>query len=164
MDKFWTPWRGEYVISDKSNSTECVLCSFINQDLCKENLVLYKGKHAYVVMNKYPYNNGHIMVVPNKHVDSFEKLTAEEYDYLCKLLKESIKVVNKTYNPQGCNIGMNMGRAAGAGIDQHLHFHIVPRWNGDTNFMPVLAEIKIISEHLFTTYDILVNNFKGINL
>jgi ATP adenylyltransferase len=162
MDRFWTPWRGEYLISDPSAQSKCVLCEMAVSAPDKNNLVLFHSEHSFAVMNKYPYNNGHIMVVPKKHVDSFTLLSEAEYTDLHSLLKKAVSVIYKTYNPQGCNIGMNMGRAAGAGIDKHLHFHIVPRWNGDTNFMPVLSEIKIISEHLFTSYDLLIKNFKEL--
>lgn len=127
----------------------------------KKDLLLYFTEHSFVVMNKYPYNNGHIMVVPKKHTDSPEKLSEQEYTDLSKVLKLSLSVIKAVYNPQGCNIGMNLGKVAGAGVDEHIHYHIVPRWNGDTNFMPVFTEVKVIPEHIETSYDRILEGFKG---
>jgi ATP adenylyltransferase len=111
-------------------------------------------------MNKYPYNNGHIMVVPKKHTGDPCKLSKEQYADLSELLRKALSVVGEVYKPQGFNLGMNLGKAAGAGIDAHIHYHIVPRWNGDTNFMPVVGEVKIISEHILESYSRIVEVFK----
>jgi ATP adenylyltransferase len=160
LKKIWAPWRGEYLKKDKKNY--CVFCYLSQSKLSKENLVLYKTKHSYVVMNKFPYNNGHILVIPNSHIDSFDNLNEKEYLDLSYLLKQSIAIVKDTINPQAINIGMNLGKEAGAGIYDHLHYHVVPRWDGDTNFMPIIAETKLISEHLNTTYDKLYLGFKNL--
>jgi len=165
MERIWAPWRGEYIKNPSSfDSSKCIFCEFIKAPTGKdkEHLVLYRNEFGFVMMNKYPYNNGHIMVIPNKHVDSFEVLSEKEYSGLSALLKLAVKVLTHVYNPQGINVGMNMGKAAGAGVDSHIHYHIVPRWNGDTNFMPILADTKIISEHLQETYDRLMNGFKEV--
>lgn len=163
MNRMWAPWRGEYITNPLSmHPDKCIFCELSSLEPSKENLVVYNGKEGFVVMNKYPYNNGHIMVIPKKHADSFDKLSDQEYNSLSKLLKLSVKVIHHVYKPQGCNIGMNIGRASGAGVDSHIHYHIVPRWNGDTNFMPLLSEVKIISEHILTTYDKLIKGFSEV--
>ncbi len=161
MDRVWAPWRGEYIKQISDDST-CIFCDFLKSKSDKENLVLYKNEFGLVMMNKYPYNNGHIMVTPARHTNKFEALTEKEYQGFSELLRLSVKVLERVYAPQGINIGMNLGRAAGAGIDSHIHYHLVPRWNGDTNFMPILAETKIISEHLAETYDRLSKGFKEV--
>ncbi|MFH1223419.1 MAG: HIT domain-containing protein [Pseudomonadota bacterium] len=160
MEKIWAPWRGEYIQNSlKQNPDECLFCELLKQKPSKENLVIHNSKDGLVVLNKYPYNSGHIMVVPKKHADSFDKLNDEEYKSLSNLLKLSVKVIYNVYEPQGCNVGMNLGRAAGAGIASHIHYHVVPRWNGDMNFMPVISEVKIISEHLLTAYEKIAKGF-----
>lgn len=163
MDKMWAPWRGEYISKPLDSSLEnCIFCEFSKLEPRRENLVLYKDVYGFVLMNKYPYNNGHIMVIPNAHVACFEDLNEQEYLGFSKLLKLSIKVIKDVYGPHGVNVGMNMGRVAGAGVDTHLHYHIVPRWNGDTNFMPIISETKVISEHIFTSYDKIYQGFKEV--
>lgn len=162
MKRIWAPWRGEYIKKDKKINNNCVFCLLSLSDISSSSLVLYKSKSSFVIMNKYPYNNGHIMVIPNMHTDCFTKLSQEEYIDLSVLLKEAINVIKKTLNPQAVNIGMNLGKEAGAGIFEHIHYHIVPRWNGDTNFMPIIAETKIISEHLNNTYDKILDGFKKL--
>ena len=152
MDKLWAPWRMEYIKnSDKEDG--CIFCNRLNADEDKQNLILYRGKSCFIIMNKYPYNNGHLMIVPNRHVGNFLELTDKEHLELDHLLKLSIKALQIAMQPQGFNVGMNLGRVAGAGIDDHLHYHIVPRWNGDTNFMPVIGENKVISESLAQSYE-----------
>ena len=150
----------EYITKEIKKDGECLFCKLAKAKPSKKNLLVYTSKHSLVVMNKYPYNNGHIMVVPKKHTKDFEGLNKEEILDLNLLLKFAIKILSKVYNPQGFNVGMNMGRAAGAGIDTHIHYHIVPRWNGDTNFMPVVGEVKVISEHIMDSYDRIYKAFK----
>ncbi len=125
----------------------------------KKNLVLYRGVTAYVIMNRYPYANGHLMVIPYRHTDDFLTLTEEEHTELGLLLAKAQYALTKAFHPQGFNIGMNMGTAGGAGIKEHLHYHIVPRWNGDHNFMPVCADLKVMLESLPKTYDRLKKYF-----
>lgn len=162
MKKIWAPWRGVYLKGEKKIDGNCVFCELADSKISKESLVLYKSKYSFVLMNKFPYNNGHIMVIPTKHTDTLEDFTETEYTDLAFLLKSSVRIVKEIYNPNACNIGMNLGKEAGAGIFEHLHYHIVPRWNGDTNFMPLFAEVKIISEHLEYTYNKLIEGFNKL--
>ncbi len=147
----WAPWRMEYILGEKESG--CIFCTRINQDSDKENLILLRGGNNFVIMNKYPYNNGHLMVVPNRHTSEFDSLSDPEKLEMMNLVSKSMNVLKKTVNPDGFNVGMNIGKIAGAGIDDHLHFHIVPRWAADTNFMPVVAQTKIISEDLGETWE-----------
>lgn len=160
MKQLWAPWRSEYISSKKSG--ECVFCA-APRKAAKDGLVLFNGSISLVMLNKYPYNSGHLMLAPVRHVAKIEELTPEESIDLFRLLRHSTTVLTKTYNPGGFNIGMNIGSAAGAGIADHLHMHIVPRWNGDTNFMPLLADTKVVSEHLLTTLEHLMPLFEKLD-
>ena len=162
-DRIWAPWRGEYIIEANKPRGSCFLCDLARAKLSQENLLVHSTEHSYVVLNKFPYNNGHIMIVPKKHAENFNGLTEVEYRDLCDLLKLSLNVLNKVYNPQGCNVGINLGKVAGAGIDDHIHYHIVPRWNGDTNFMQIFTVVKVISEHIATTYDKIFKGFTEVS-
>ena len=156
MKKIWAPWRLEYIkIAEKINEEGCIFCDFPaeNPKRDRKNLILSRGKTAFIIMNKYPYNNAHLMVVPYQHTDTMEKLAAEERLELMNLLQKSINALKLLCSPHGFNLGMNLGRCAGAGIDEHLHFHIVPRWNGDTNYMPVVGQTKVISAGLQETWE-----------
>jgi len=146
----WAPWRMEYILGEKESG--CIFCTRINQDSDRENLILLRGKHNFVIMNKYPYNNGHLMVLPNRHTSEFDSWSDPEKLEMMNLVSKSMDVLKKTVNPDGFNVGLNIGKIAGAGIDDHLHFHIVPRWAADTNFMPVVGQTKIISEDLGETW------------
>ncbi|MCC6045343.1 MAG: HIT domain-containing protein [Ignisphaera sp.] len=145
----WAPWRESYITQHHNN--ECIFCTAPNQDE-KIRLVIYKSKHSIAMLNKYPYNSGHVMVAPIRHVPSIEMLSEEELNDLMKTLIKVIKALRLCYNPHGINVGANIGRAAGAGIEGHLHIHVVPRWNGDTNFMPVIAGVKVIPEDIYVTW------------
>ncbi|RMF61643.1 MAG: HIT domain-containing protein [Calditrichaeota bacterium] len=147
----WAPWRMEYILSEKEK--ECIFCSKTREDDDRTNLILFRGEHNFVIMNKYPYNNGHLMVVPYRHISEFEELTEAEFSEMTRLIAKSINALKAALQPEGFNIGMNVGKIAGAGIDDHLHFHIVPRWAADTNFMPVVGHTKVISEGLWETWD-----------
>ena len=160
--KLWAPWRMEYITKAIKEDKEYLFCRVLKQKASKDNLVVYTSKHSMVMMNRYPYNNGHLMVIPKKHTKNLDGLSKEQSNDLHETLRLAVKVVYHAYDPQGCNIGMNMGRAAGAGIDAHIHYHIVPRWNGDTNFMPIIGELKVISEHLLNTYDRIKRAFKEV--
>lgn len=153
----WAPWRMEYILGEKESG--CIFCTRINQDSDKENLILLRGENNFVIMNKYPYNNGHLMVVPNRHTSEFDSLSDPEKLEMMNLVSKSMNVLKKTVNPDGFNVGLNIGKIAGAGIDDHLHFHIVPRWAADTNFMPVVGQTKIISEDLGETWERLKEGF-----
>jgi len=131
-----------------------VLCRI--QEMSDEDaLILYRGRTAYIVMNLYPYNTGHVMITPKRHVASLEDLTIEEKLELIILTQAAVQAIREVLNPHGFNIGVNLGRVAGAGIEQHIHVHVVPRWNGDTNFMPVIAETKVIPQDIRETYRLL---------
>ncbi|WP_456368243.1 HIT family protein [Thermococcus sp.] len=151
MKVLWAPWRIEYIRSPKHDG--CIFCDFPKENRDRERLILHRGKHAFVIMNNYPYNPGHVMVAPYRHVGKWEDLTDEELLEIMKLTQLMIRAIKKAMNPDGFNLGVNLGRVAGAGIDDHVHLHIVPRWNGDTNFMPVIADTKVIPESLQEAYD-----------
>ncbi len=153
----WAPWRMEYILGEKEKG--CIFCTRIKQTTDRENLILARGEFCFVIMNRYPYNNGHLMVVPLRHVDDLTRLDAHESQDLMRWLQISIRALGRALQPQGYNVGVNLGKVAGAGVDDHLHFHIVPRWDADTNFMPVISDTKIVSEGLFATFDKLKKAF-----
>lgn len=150
MEILWAPWRMQYILS--GGNKDCVFCRCSNTSDNKADLVLYRSKYCFVVMNRFPYNNGHLMVVPYRHVGEFEELTEEELSDIAITIKKSLSVLKKALSPHGFNIGANLGKVAGAGITDHLHFHIVPRWDGDTNYMAVISSTKIMPEMLESTY------------
>jgi ATP adenylyltransferase len=150
MENMWAPWRMEYV-STGTITEGCVFCN-VQKEEDKKNHIVYRGKYCYVILNKFPYNNGHIMVVPQRHTNDLLDLSDEEQAECNMLINKSILALRKVFNPHAINIGLNMGKAAGAGIEEHIHYHILPRWDGDTNFMPVIAGVKVISESLEATY------------
>ena len=152
-DRLWAPWRMKYIEeASRGEELECFLCENPKVKDCADNLILCRGRRCFVIMNLYPYNNGHLMVAPFRHVSEFLDLTPEETAEVGVLTKLCIRALNETMHPHGFNIGMNLGRVAGAGLEDHLHVHIVPRWDGDTNFMPIIAETKVISESLQESY------------
>jgi ATP adenylyltransferase len=153
-----------YILSGEERSDECIFCKYPLEGPGKyrDNLVLCVGEHAFAMMNKYPYNNGHVMVIPRAHVADPSQLTVEQHAATCELLRRATDAIRAALSAQGFNIGMNLGRVAGAGIDQHCHWHIVPRWNGDTNFMPVVGAVKVLSEHVLGTYERLLPHFTGL--
>lgn len=150
MKQLWTPWRIEYILGPKQDS--CVFCLPENRDEDEERLVLYRGKHAFVIMNKFPYSNGHIMVCPYRHVMALAQLEKDETHEIMDLMQRCTLVLQEHFHCEGINIGLNQGQAAGAGIREHLHFHLVPRWNGDSSFMAVMDEVRTIPEHLRSSY------------
>lgn len=155
----WAPWRMEYILGSKEPG--CIFCYKPQQSQDRENLIVHRGAACFVIMNKYPYNSGHLMVVPYRHEAQLENLTETENQEMMALLQEAAKALKKVMAPQGFNIGMNVGKTAGAGIEAHLHFHIVPRWDGDTNFMPVVGHTKVVSEGLWETWEKLRGAFKA---
>lgn len=159
MKQMWAPWRSEYITSDKAN--ECIFCTATSKGP-KDGLVIFNGALSLVMLNKYPYNNGHLMISPVRHVSKLEELTPEESIDLFRLLRHSSATLTDVFKPEGFNIGMNVGKAAGAGVDGHIHIHVVPRWDGDTNFMPILSDVKVVSEHIEKTYTKLKPYFKQI--
>jgi ATP adenylyltransferase len=150
LDKLWAPWRINYVT--KKQKRGCILCSAYKQDSDKKNFVVLRSRYCFVILNTFPYNNGHLMIVSNRHVSSLAQLSDSEILDINKTLIKMIEVLETVLMPQGFNAGINLGKVSGAGIDRHLHIHLVPRWLGDTNFMPVLANTKIIAQSLEELY------------
>ena len=151
MKTLWAPWRMGYILSDKKQD-DCILCPGNDRSKDEERLIQYVGSLTMVIMNKYPYNNGHLLVSPIRHVPGLDQLSDEESLDLLQMVRKSIDVLKKVMNPEGFNVGLNLGIVAGAGLEDHMHFHIVPRWNGDTNCMTVLGEVRVIPEHIKETY------------
>lgn len=155
MKRLFSPWRSQYIASfsdTRKQKKGCVLCDAYKAKKDDDNLIVTRGRYCFVIMNLFPYNSGHLMVVPFRHVPTLERLSESESREVMALLKRMSGALRKIMKPDGFNIGSNIGRSAGAGIDEHVHFHIVPRWNGDTNFMPILSDTKMISEDLKATY------------
>jgi ATP adenylyltransferase len=160
MDKLWAPWRVKYISKIGKKLKGCVFCRIFKQKKDKKNYVIVRQRSCYAVLNIYPYNNGHLLIVPNKHVDDLSKLSKDERNDLLDLLDDVKKLLDKEMKPGGYNVGINLGRAAGAGFPGHLHIHLVPRWPGDVNFMPVTANTKVISQSLHTLHQKLTNAYK----
>ena len=158
MKQLWAPWRMEYVKSEKSD--ECIFCSLPKANDDTKNYILHRGQSAFIIMNIFPYNSAHIMVSPFRHIGCLTEQDADESKEMNQLTHKCIEILRAVINPEGFNVGYNIGKAAGAGYDEHIHCHIVPRWTGDTNFMPVLGETKVHPEHLKTTYKKLLPHFK----
>ena len=150
MDKLWAPWRIEYI---RNPGKGCFLCAGLRGKDDKKVLIVERQDKAFTIMNRFPYNNGHLMVAPTRHVGQLERLNDEEILEINHLIRRVIKALDFAMKPQGYNIGVNQGRVAGAGVVDHIHFHLVPRWQGDTNFMPLVSETKVISEALLKTYE-----------
>ena len=149
MERLWSPWRLDYVTSASGGSNACIFCN--TDEPGRDQLILVRGRVSYVVLNLYPYNNGHLMVVPNRHVATLEATEPEERDELMRFTRHAEIALTEAYQPQGLNVGINLGRPAGAGVVDHLHVHVVPRWNGDTNFMTVVGEVRVLPEDLGAT-------------
>ena len=163
MEKLWSPWRSLYIDSFKIKDKKCVFCAMAEDDVENEaSLLVHKGKLTFTVLNLYPYNNGHLMIVPYRHTSDFGSFTNEEKIEIMDKQQLAVKALGKIYGPEGFNLGANLGKVSGAGIDEHIHFHIVPRWNGDTNFMPVLGEVKVISQDLLDTKRKLIEAYKTL--
>lgn len=149
MKNLWAPWRMNYILVKEKKG--CIFCQNLKEGRDEENLILHRGRHAFIMMNLFPYNSGHLLVIPKRHTVDLEHLSYLEFKELFFLLRVSVLALKTSLLPQGFNIGVNIGEVGGAG-EEHVHFHIVPRWKGDTNFMPILSETKVIPEHLETTY------------
>jgi ATP adenylyltransferase len=158
MEHLWAPWRIEY-IKKATKEEGCILCQKPSEESDAANYILYRGQKNFIIMNSYPYNAGHLMVAPYRHVAKLDEFTDEELNEHFEIVRRSVTVLRQVFTPDGFNIGMNLGRIAGAGIDKHVHSHIVPRWAGDTNFMPVVADTNVINEALDETYQKLKGKF-----
>lgn len=150
MEYLWAPWRIKYI--QMAAQSGCILCDKPRESSDEENLILYRGRFGFIILNAFPYNPGHLMVAPYRHTADLQDLTDEETKELSDIVKKGMGLLKDVMKPAGFNIGMNVGKVAGAGIVEHIHTHIVPRWQGDTNFMPVLSDTKVVSEALISTY------------
>lgn len=151
MKRFWAPWRMEYISKDKTDG--CIFCVSFEKENDRERLILYRTDFSIIMLNRYPYTNGHLMIAPFRHTADMNELSCDEMLDLFTALRLCRDVLQETASPQGFNIGINLGKAAGAGVDEHMHIHIVPRWNGDTNFMTVISDIRVMPENLRSTYE-----------
>ncbi len=159
MKTIWAPWRIEYILENKNEG--CIFCNALSG---KDDLTLFKGSSTMVIMNKFPYINGHLLVSPVRHVSTLTELDRSEMADLLLLVEKSIGILKLVMKPDGFNVGLNLGKVAGAGIEEHLHFHIVPRWFGDTNALAVFADVRVIPEHLKATYNNLKPHFNKLML
>ncbi|HLF18167.1 MAG TPA: HIT domain-containing protein [Candidatus Omnitrophota bacterium] len=160
MEKIWAPWRVKYIFNIVKKSGGCVFCRILKEKKDHKNFIFLRTKLSYAVLNIFPYNSGHSLILPKRHVNDISKFTREEWADLVELLEKVKKLLDKTLKPQGYNIGINIGRAAGAGVPRHIHIHIVPRWRGDANFMPVIGHTKVISQSLRSLYRHLIDENK----
>lgn len=154
MKTMWAPWRMEYILSEKQEN--CVFCEALGE---QDDLTLYRGKVTMVIMNKFPYINGHLLVAPIRHIAGLDQLGRNEKGALLETVDRSIEILKTEMKPDGFNVGLNLGKVAGAGVEEHLHFHIVPRWFGDTNALTVFADVRVIPEHLKATFEKLKKHF-----
>jgi len=161
MRVLWAPWRMDYILSEDKEGG-CIFCPGEDRNRDEGRLILYVGSMTMVMMNRFPYINGHLLVAPVRHVPDFEGLSDEEALALLQILRKSIGILKTVMVPEGFNVGLNLGKVAGAGVKEHLHFHIVPRWDGDTNYMTVLGEVRVIPEHIEETYKRLRSHFRGL--
>ncbi|MCS7043427.1 MAG: HIT domain-containing protein [Bryobacteraceae bacterium] len=160
MDRLWSPWRYHYV-STVSPGDECIFCAKAREEREEENLILWRGRLNYALLNLFPYTTGHLMITPYRHVAQLEELTDEEATELMLATRQAVRCLRAVYRPQGFNLGMNLGECAGAGIAGHLHMHVLPRWTGDANFMTTIAETRVMPEDLRETWRKLAAAFRG---
>lgn len=161
MERIWAPWRTDYIFNKKPPG--CIFCLADDTTRDRDRLVLYRTPLSLVMLNRYPYTNGHLLAAPHRHTADMDSLSSEEMLDLFRTVRLCRAILDKEASPQGFNIGLNLGRAAGAGVDDHLHFHIVPRWNGDTNFMSVVADLRVVPEGLLAAYDRLLPHFAAFH-
>ncbi len=162
MGNLWAPWRMKFIEDLRDSTQGCIFCELQHDGDDRERLVLSRLQHTFVVMNKYPYNNGHLLIVPYRHEGRLANLTGEENAELMYLNAQSVEILIEALGADGVNCGINVGKAAGAGITDHVHIHVVPRWNGDTNFLPIMSDTRSMPEYLTETYDRLVAGFKKL--
>lgn len=160
MERLWAPWRVQYIKAPQPEG--CIFCIKAAQADDEANHVVWRGRLAYVLLNTYPYNNGHLMIAPYAHIGELEDLETETVAEVMSLCQDAIRVLKTKFTPQGVNMGLNLGAAAGAGVKDHLHVHLVPRWMGDTNFMPVVSDIRVIPQSLDSAYRILHKGFEEL--
>ena len=160
MDRLWAPWREKFILCEKEPG--CFLCRTSRDKQDRKNLILFRGEKCFVILNRYPYNNGHVMIAPYRHLGKLEELKADELTELMTTAQLCVKALKSGLKPQGINLGMNLGKVSGAGVADHIHLHLVPRWQGDTNFMPIFAQTKVVSVGLADTYRLLKKEFKKL--
>ena len=159
-ERIWAPWRLEYVKdAAKDVEDECIFCAKPADEDDEANLIVHRGGRCFVILNKYPYTNGHLMVAPFEHLATIQELDAATVGELMALAQRAMSVLEDAYSPHGYNVGFNQGRVAGAGVEHHIHLHVVPRWGGDTNFMPVIADTRVMAQTLEQTYAALRGRF-----
>ncbi len=158
VNQLWAPWRMEYILASKQAG--CFLCDAAQAEVDKDHLVLQRRQHTFTLLNRYPYTNGHCMTVPYRHISELSDLTDAEQLELMQATRDCVTILRQTMGIHGANVGINLGEAAGAGLAEHLHIHIVPRWQGDTNFMPVMADTRVMPQSLLDTYDQLLPAFQ----
>lgn len=165
MKRLWAPWRMEYILDEKKHD-KCLFCDVskkdgnkTNKSRDKKNLILHRGKHCFVILNRYPYNSGHLMVVPYFHTPTFDGLSDDVLFDLIKTVNKSVVILKDALGPDGFNVGLNFGKVAGAGMESHMHIHVVPRWTGDTDSMPIISETRVMPEHLNKTYNKILKSF-----
>ncbi|HYL38330.1 MAG TPA: HIT domain-containing protein [Bryobacteraceae bacterium] len=151
MEHLWSPWRYRYVTTERTGAG-CIFCTVAAAGQDEENLIVYRGRHNFIVLNRFPYTSGHLMIVPYAHVDSLESASTEILQEMILLAQRAQRHLREIYNPDGLNLGMNLGESAGAGIAGHIHLHVLPRWSGDTSFMTAVAETRVLPEDLPATY------------
>ena len=151
MTHLWTPWRSVYM-QQKNDKTRCIFCDALASPSDEENLVIYRGESTFAILNRYPYTSGHLMIAPNLHVSRLAQISEKTAGEIMDLTRRAEEIIEHVYHPDGLNLGMNLGQAAGAGIEQHIHMHVLPRWNGDANFMTSIGDTRVIPESLRDTY------------
>ncbi len=159
-ERIWAPWRHAYVSgASKDSDDACIFCAKPAEDDDESNLIVHRGERCFAILNLYPYTNGHLMIAPYAHVGALQKVEPEASAEMMRLAQRAIEILEAEYEPHGFNVGFNQGRAAGAGVEHHIHMHVVPRWGGDTNFMPVLADTRVMPQTLEQSYEALRGKF-----
>jgi ATP adenylyltransferase len=159
-ERIWAPWRLEYIKGDKTD--ECILCALPAADDDRASLIVHRGESCFVILNAFPYTNGHVMVAPYAHTARLEELDPPTAAELMHLAQRSVRALERAYGPEGYNVGANIGAVAGAGVEDHVHMHVVPRWKGDTNFMPVLGDVRVLPQRLEDSWEDLRTAFEGL--
>lgn len=159
MNHLWAPWRMKFIEELRNRTDGCVFCELAEEGDDRARLILHRGKTCYVLMNKFPYNNGHLLVIPYKHTGSLVDLDSNEHAEMMKLSAHAMEIMERSMEAEGFNCGFNFGKVGGAGITDHIHFHVVPRWNGDCNFLPIIGDTRSMPEYLEATYDRLIGGF-----
>ena len=162
MERLWAPWRMKFIEELRDKGSGCIFCEMAAPGDDRERLILHRGERCFTVLNRYPYNNGHMMIVPYKHVGELSELDGVDYEEMLSMSSASVKIMRETMEAEGFNMGLNIGAVAGAGITDHIHMHLVPRWRGDANFLPIIGGTKSMPEYLDDTYNRLKEPFEKL--